>query len=130
MGFPFVTRHGRFFVVSAVSPLPIPPVVPFDLMFDDVLCEGLGLEGALLEIGMTVAVETMAIDGVAEVVVVVAAAAAAAAIASVLRDIEGRTGWKEKMLEQLCEQWNPRFAFFAETMRQGSRMVETGFAWE
>lgn len=80
---------------------------------------------------MTVEVETMAIDGVAEVVdVVVVAAAVAAAIASVLQDTGDRMGWKEKMLEALREQWNPRFAFSAETMRQGLRRVETGFAWE
>jgi hypothetical protein len=90
---PFVTRHDRFVVVSVVSLLPIPQVIPFGLMFDGVQGEGEALEGVWLEIGMTVVFETAAIDDVMEVVVVAAAAAAAAAVvASVLKDIENHMG--------------------------------------
>jgi len=127
--FPFVTRPDRLFVVSAVSLLPIPRVIPSGLRFDDVLCEEQGLEEAWLGIGMT-AIETMGNDGVAEVVAVAAVAAVAvAAVASVQRDIEDRMGWKEKMTEFRSERRNLRFAFFAERMRRGLRKVEAGVAW-
>jgi hypothetical protein len=125
-GLPFVIPHDRFVVVSAVSLLPIPQVIPFDSMFGGGQGEGEALEGALLEMGMTVVVETAAIDDVVEVVVV----AAAAAVASVPKDIESHMRWKENLPEFLCEQWNPHSAFFVRTMKQGSRRVEAEVAWE
>src|SRR5271170_7648753 len=99
-GWSFVIRCDRLVVVSAVSLLPIPQVIPFGLMFGGVQGEGEALEGALWEIGMTVVVETAAIDDVLEVVVL----AAAAAVASVLKDIENHMGWKGNLPEFLCEQ--------------------------
>lgn len=131
-GLPFVTRHGRFVVVSAVSLLPIPQLIPFDLMFGGVQGEGEALEGAWLEIGRTVVVETAAIDDVMEVVAVAVAAAAAAAVvvASVLKDIENHRGWKGNLPESLCEQSNLHSAFSERMMKRGLRRVEAEVAWE
>jgi hypothetical protein len=118
----FVTRHGRFVVVSVVSLLPIPQVIPFDLRFGGVQGEGEASEGAWLEIGMTVVVETAAIDDAMEVVVVAAA--------SVLKDIENHMGWKENLPDSLCEQSNLHSAFSERMMKRGSRRVEAEVAWE
>ena len=126
---PFVTRHGRFVVVSVVSLLPIPQVIPFDLRFGGVQGEGEASEGAWLEIGMTVVVETAAIDDAMEVVVV-AAAAVVVVVASVLKDIENHMGWKENLPDSLCEQSNLHSAFSERMMKRGSRRVEAEVAWE
>jgi hypothetical protein len=125
---PFVTRHGRFVVVSVVSLLPIPQVIPFDLRFGGVQGEGEASEGAWLEIGMTVVVETAAIDDAMEVVVV-AAAAVVVVVASVLKDIENHMGW-ENLPDSLCEQSNLHSAFSERMMKRGSRRVEAEVAWE
>jgi hypothetical protein len=98
-------------------------------MFGGVQGEGEALEGAWLEIGMTVVVETAAIDDAMEVVVV-AAAAVVVVVASVLKDIENHMGWKENLPDSLCEQSNLHSAFSERMMKRGSRRVEAEVAWE